>query len=170
MMPPNNKGQIQPPTLKYQNTGRELNTGFQCTMDPSPTLNEQAMQPKNSQHLHRPRNSVSSDKRARRTSLAVLSAGELPLPGSSASKTLPAPQIMAVQLPPSITTMPAPLPAFPSAMKVPAVSKENQKLRNGVSQRDVYYSILWLTVYRRFGTKKEQNEYRKSRSFARTKN
>ncbi|KAF5874439.1 uncharacterized protein Bfra_004446 [Botrytis fragariae] len=142
MISPNNQKYMQPPTMIYQNTGREFTTGFQHTMGPPTTLNGQAMQPNNEQYLKQPRKSINSDIRTRRTSLAVASAGQSRLPVSSPSMALPAqllnttmpdpsstterlapPSTTRAQAPPLTTTMPAP----PSTTGVLAVTGRNPK-------------------------------------------
>ncbi|TGO64893.1 hypothetical protein BCON_0005g00920 [Botryotinia convoluta] len=136
MIPPNNQEYMQPPTMVYQNTGRELTTGFQYTMGPPTTLSVQAMQPNNEQYLQQPRKSINSDVQARRTSLAVTSAGQFLLPVSSPSMALPALSLsMTMPTPPSTTERLASpsiirAQAPPSTTAVPAVTRRNRKLQN----------------------------------------
>ncbi|KAF7956746.1 hypothetical protein EAE96_004073 [Botrytis aclada] len=106
--PQNNQGYMHMPTMIFQNTGAELNTGFQHTMGPSATLNVQAMQTNNERYLQQPQTSINSDIRARRTSLAIASASQSLLPVSLPS--------MAFSVPPSIARGQAP----PPTEKVPA--------------------------------------------------
>ncbi|ATZ51749.1 hypothetical protein BCIN_07g03330 [Botrytis cinerea B05.10] len=141
MIPPDDQEHIQPSTIIYQGTGRELTTGFQYTMGPLPTLNKKSMRPNSEQYLQKPRKSTKSNVPARRASKAVASAGQSPLPvslpsmvqpvlSSTARAPAPAPTPSAVATPalPSTARAPAPapissavaIPALPSTARAPA--------------------------------------------------
>ncbi|KAJ8071385.1 hypothetical protein OCU04_001708 [Sclerotinia nivalis] len=122
-MPPNTKDYVQPPSMRYSNTGRGTVTGPQNPTAALTTLGVQMPQSNNKQDVEKPLTRVNLNAQVREAPMTCPSAAQSSSLATSSTMTVPATTTSAVTTPAPPTAVPTQVPppamptqVFPQAM------------------------------------------------------